>query len=215
MSGQMSAVLNIFASAPAFAALLLGGALSGHSKAGMRLRRRACCSSLARRSWPRWPCLPCGGPERVRQRSCRTRARLASADGSQTTGAALARVPGSADLVSMELRARVGDPASVLPAKHPPRRGRSVGPVERHLRRRLIPTFMLFGVLCQRFPLEDPALLGDGGGGPADGSAALHPFGDRRFDRRGSIGLMGGFASAAYFDLLIRSCPPVCRGRRS
>ena len=46
-----------------------------------------------------------------------------------------------------------------------------------------IPTFMVFGLLCQRVSLEDPALVGDRRCSSTDGSVALHSFGDRSFDR--------------------------------
>lgn len=70
-----------------------------------------------------------------------------------------------------------------------------------------IPTFMLFGVLCRRFPLKVLLLWGTVVAIPqlvpllfihsiAGALIAAVP-----------IGLMGGVATAAYLDLIIRSCP--------
>jgi Na+/melibiose symporter-like transporter len=50
-----------------------------------------------------------------------------------------------------------------------------------------IPTFMVFGVLCRRFPLQTLLVWG-------------------------TVVLMGGVATAAYMDLIIRSCPPGLQG---
>jgi MFS transporter len=75
-----------------------------------------------------------------------------------------------------------------------------------------IPTFLVYGVLCQKYPLRVllvwgtvvaipqmvPLLFIDGVTG-----ALIAAF---------PIGLMGGIATGAYFDLLIRSCPPGLQG---
>lgn len=75
-----------------------------------------------------------------------------------------------------------------------------------------IPTYLLFGALCRRFPLRTllwwgtivtvpqmvPLLLIHSVSGALWGAAA--------------IGLMGGVATAAYIDLLIRSAPPGLQG---
>jgi Na+/melibiose symporter-like transporter len=75
-----------------------------------------------------------------------------------------------------------------------------------------IPTFMVFGLLCQRFPLKTLLFWGTVVAIPqlvpllfihsvAGALIAAVP-----------IGLMGGVATAAYLDLIIRSCPPGLQG---
>ncbi len=75
-----------------------------------------------------------------------------------------------------------------------------------------IPTFMLYGLLCRRFPLKTLLLWGT--------LVAVPQFAPLLFisSVKGAmlaavpIGLMGGMANAAYLDLLIRSCPPGLQG---
>jgi len=75
-----------------------------------------------------------------------------------------------------------------------------------------VPTFLIFGLLCRRFPLKTLLLWGTIIGIPqfipllfvhsmAGAMLAAVP-----------IGLMGGICSAAYWDLLIRSCPKGLQG---
>ena len=75
-----------------------------------------------------------------------------------------------------------------------------------------IPTFMLFGVLCRRFPLKTLLLWGTVAAVPqmvpllflhsVAGSLVAAAF----------CGLMGGVATAAYYDLMIRSSPKGLEG---
>ncbi len=75
-----------------------------------------------------------------------------------------------------------------------------------------IPTFMLFGVLCRRFPLKTLLVWGT--------VVAVPQFVPLLFIHSITgaliaavpIGLMGGVASAAYLDLIIRSCPRGLQG---
>jgi MFS transporter len=75
-----------------------------------------------------------------------------------------------------------------------------------------IPTFMLFGLLCRKLPLKTLLLWGTVVAVPqlvpllfihsiAGALTAAVP-----------IGLMGGVATASYLDLIIRSCPPGLQG---
>jgi len=75
-----------------------------------------------------------------------------------------------------------------------------------------IPTFLIFGFLCQRLPLR--ALLWGGT------LIAIPQFTPLLFVHSATgaliaaapIGLLGGIATAAYFDLIMRSCPPGLQG---
>jgi MFS family permease len=75
-----------------------------------------------------------------------------------------------------------------------------------------IPTFLVFGLLCRRFPLRTLLFWGT--------VVAVPQFVPLLFIHSVNgallaaipIGLMGGVASAAYIDLLIRSCPRGLQG---
>jgi MFS family permease len=75
-----------------------------------------------------------------------------------------------------------------------------------------IPTFMMFGLLCRRFPLKTLLFWGT--------VAAVPQFVPLLFLHSVTgaliaavpIGLMGGVATASYLDLIIRSCPPGLQG---
>jgi len=75
-----------------------------------------------------------------------------------------------------------------------------------------IPTFMVFGFLCQKFPLRTLLLWGP--------LSRFHKMVPLRFmhSMTGAliaavpIGLMGGVATASYLDLIIRSCPRGLQG---
>ncbi len=75
-----------------------------------------------------------------------------------------------------------------------------------------IPTFLLYGYLCKRYPLKKLLLWGTIVAVPqVIPLAFVH-------SSRGAellaipIGLMGGIANAAYIDLAMRSCPPGLQG---
>jgi hypothetical protein len=75
-----------------------------------------------------------------------------------------------------------------------------------------IPTFVAFGYLCQRIPLKRLLWWGT--------IVAIPQFTPLLFIQSATgalfaavpIGLMGGIATAAYLDLIIRSCPPGLQG---
>ncbi len=75
-----------------------------------------------------------------------------------------------------------------------------------------IPTFLVYGVLCRRFPLRPLLFWGT--------VAAIPQFMPLLFIHSVAgalvaavpIGLMGGLATAAYLDLMIRSCPNGLQG---
>ncbi len=74
------------------------------------------------------------------------------------------------------------------------------------------PTFLLYGVLCRRFPLRTLLFWGTVVGVPQMIPLLfIHTVG-QSLVAAFFIGLMGGVASAAYFDLIIRSCPPGLQG---
>jgi MFS family permease len=75
-----------------------------------------------------------------------------------------------------------------------------------------IPTFLLFGVLCRKYPLRTLLF-----GGTVVAIPQLVPLlfmssVTGALIAAVPIGLMGGVATAAYLDLIIRSCPPGLQG---
>jgi len=75
-----------------------------------------------------------------------------------------------------------------------------------------IPTFMLFGVLCRKYPLKTLLWWGTVVAVPQMVPLAfIHSVNGALF-AAALIGLMGGVSSAAYIDLLIRSCPRGLQG---
>lgn len=75
-----------------------------------------------------------------------------------------------------------------------------------------IPTYLLFGVLCRRFPLRTLLFWGTVIGIPQMIPLAFIHSVTGSLWAAGAIGLMGGMCSAAYYDLIIRSCPPGLQG---
>jgi MFS family permease len=75
-----------------------------------------------------------------------------------------------------------------------------------------IPTFMLFGVLCQRFSLRPLLLWGTVFAVPQMVPLLFIHTVTGALIAAAPIGLMGGVATAAYMDLLIRSCPRGLQG---
>ena len=75
-----------------------------------------------------------------------------------------------------------------------------------------IPTFMLFGLLCQKLPLKTLLLWGTVIAVPQMVPLLfIHSTGGALVAAV-PIGLMGGVATAAYMDLIIRSCPSGLQG---
>jgi Na+/melibiose symporter-like transporter len=75
-----------------------------------------------------------------------------------------------------------------------------------------IPTYMLFGYLCRRYPLRTLLFWGTIVGVPQYIPLLFMHSAIGALIVAAPIGLMGGVATAAYTDLLIRSCPPGLQG---
>ncbi|MGH6993056.1 MAG: MFS transporter, partial [Caulobacteraceae bacterium] len=75
-----------------------------------------------------------------------------------------------------------------------------------------IPTFLLYGFVCTRFPLRPLLWWGTVFAVPQFVALAfVHTIGAALLAAI-PMGLLGGFASAAYIDLIIRSCPKGLQG---
>jgi Na+/melibiose symporter-like transporter len=75
-----------------------------------------------------------------------------------------------------------------------------------------IPTFMLFGLLCRRFPLKTLLFWGTVVAVPQLVPLLFIHSVTGALIAAVPIGLMGGVATAAYLDLIIRSCPRGLQG---
>ena len=75
-----------------------------------------------------------------------------------------------------------------------------------------IPTFMLFGLLCQNFPLKTLLLWGTVAAIPQMVPLLFIHSVTGALITAVPIGLMGGVATASYLDLIIRSCPIALQG---
>lgn len=75
-----------------------------------------------------------------------------------------------------------------------------------------VPTFALYGVLCRRYALKPLLWWGTILGVPQFIPLLFVHSITGALIAAAPIGLMGGLASAAYLDLVMRSCPPGLRG---
>lgn len=75
-----------------------------------------------------------------------------------------------------------------------------------------IPTFLAFGYLCRRFPLRTLLWWGTVVAVPQMVPLLFIHSVTAALIAAAPIGLMGGIASAAYMDLIIRSCPKALQG---
>jgi Na+/melibiose symporter-like transporter len=75
-----------------------------------------------------------------------------------------------------------------------------------------IPTFLLYGVLCKRVPLKKLLWWGTIIAVPQMIPLVFIKSGGLALALAVPIGLMGGLATAAYYDLAMRSCPPGLQG---
>jgi MFS family permease len=75
-----------------------------------------------------------------------------------------------------------------------------------------IPTFMVFGLLCRRFPLKTLLFWGTVVAVPQFVPLLFIHSVTGALIAAAPIGLMGGVATAAYLDLIIRSCPRGLQG---
>ena len=138
MTGQVSAVWNVFLSIPTVGALLIGGKLSGllededpdQAVRILFLAGAAIMTAIA--LYALWK--PAEVFDNIRVEN---RAGHHPIEESEAAGAALADLSGDADLAAMEFRARLDHAAAVSPAEHPARHRCPMGRVERHLRRLL------------------------------------------------------------------------------
>jgi hypothetical protein len=75
-----------------------------------------------------------------------------------------------------------------------------------------IPTFLVYGVLCQKYPLRVLLVWGTVVAIPQMVPLLFIDSVTGALIAAFPMGLMGGIATGAYFDLLIRSCPPGLQG---
>ncbi|MEA2833163.1 MAG: hypothetical protein QOG66_1365 [Methylobacteriaceae bacterium] len=75
-----------------------------------------------------------------------------------------------------------------------------------------IPTYMIFGVLCRRVPLKGLLFWGTIIAVPQYIPLLFAHSMPEAFAAAAGIGLMGGMATAAYLSLIIRSCPHGLQG---
>jgi hypothetical protein len=75
-----------------------------------------------------------------------------------------------------------------------------------------IPTFIVYGVLCRKFPLRTLLLWGTVIAVPQMVPLLFIDSINGALVAAIPIGLMGGLATGAYMDLIIRSCPPGLQG---
>ena len=75
-----------------------------------------------------------------------------------------------------------------------------------------VPTFLLYGLLCRTYPLRTLLLWGTVAAVPQLVPLLFIHSVEGALIAAAPIGLMGGVATAAYFDLIIRSCPPGLQG---
>jgi len=75
-----------------------------------------------------------------------------------------------------------------------------------------IPTFLLYGFLCKKVPLNKLLWWGTIVAVPQMIPLAFIHSANLALVLAAPIGLMGGVATAAYFDLAMRSCPPGLQG---
>ena len=75
-----------------------------------------------------------------------------------------------------------------------------------------IPTLLLYGLLCKKVSLRKLLWWGTVIAVPQMIPLAFIHSGDLALILAAPIGLLGGIATAAYFDLAMRSCPPGLQG---
>ena len=212
MSGQVSAVWNIFASLPAIAALLIGGALSDTlegQRADQAVRILFLCGASVMAAvavYAIWR------PQSV----------FDNIAAEEITAQPLS------DLKRLTRHWPIY-PALVIWLLWSFAPG-SVTPLQYHLQNNLhasdaqwgqwnaifaasfIPTFLVFGVLCQRYPLRTLLWWGTVVAVPQLVPLLFISSVTGALIAAVPIGLMGGVATAAYMDLIIRSCPAGLQG---
>ncbi len=213
MSGQLSAALNIFESLPGIAALLLGGALSNQLEGdnAAKVARTLFFTGAALMA-----AIAVYGALRPRSVFDNVHAERANLAPSLADLKRLATywpvypalliwfawnfAPGSVTSLQYFLQntlhaqdAQWGQWNAIFSAS-------------------FLPTFLLYGLVCRRFPLSKLLFWGTVAAIPQMIPLAFIHSVTGAFIAAVPMGLMGGFASAAYIDLLIRSCPPGLQG---
>ncbi len=213
MSGQVSAVWNIFASLPTVGAVLIGGALSGvlearSVEAATRILFLVGAAIMALLAiYAAWR--PASVYDNIRN---------------EHGGATL-----PLDDVKRLMRHRPIYPALLIWLLWNFAPG-SATPLQYYLQNILhaedaqwgqwnaifaisfIPTFMLFGLLCQNLPLKTLLLWGTVAAIPQMVPLIFIHSVTGALIAAVPIGLMGGLATASYLDLIIRSCPRGLQG---
>ena len=116
-----------------------------------------------------------------------------------------------ADLASVELRAGSGTPLHYYLQDTLHAKDAQWGQSNAIFSASFIPTFLVFGVLYRKFPLKTLRFWGTVVAIPQMVPLFIHPVTDALITAA-PIGLMGGVATAAYPDLMIRSCPRGLQG---
>jgi hypothetical protein len=75
-----------------------------------------------------------------------------------------------------------------------------------------VPTYIVYGLLCRRFPLKSLLLWGTVLAVPQMVPLLFIDTMTQALIAAAPIGLMGGLATGAYLDLIIRSCPAGLQG---
>ena len=184
MSGQISAVWNIFASIPTVAALLIGGTLSdllegrNADQAARILFLVGAAIMAAVIVFAAWK------PKSVFD-NVRTERKSAAHLLKDLKRLVLhwPVYPALLICLLLELRSWLRHASSVLPSEYPARRGRSVGSVERHRRCLRHSDFHAIRLAMPKASLENSAPVGDRRCCSADDTVALHSLGARCVDR--------------------------------
>ena len=213
MTGQVSAVWNVFLSIPTVGALLIGGKLSGllEEKEPDQARPHPVSGRCRDHGGDRALCaVEAGGG--VRQYPRRKRDGPSSDGGYQAAGGSLAGLSGNADLAVVEFRAGLDHAAAISPPEHPACHRCPMGQWNAIFAASFIPTFIVFGFLCRKFPLKTLLVWGTLLAVPQMVPLLFIDTVTQALIAAIPIGLMGGVATGAYLDLIIRSCPRGLQG---
>ena len=211
MSGQISAAWNIFLSVPTVVALLIGGHLSNRLEDRNADQAARILFLGGAALWPRWPSTQFEA-QSVRQHPRRRRCRRPALERSQKAVRHWPIYPALLICCCWNLAPGSATPLQYYLQNTPARRGCPVGSWNAIFAASFVPTFLVFGVLCQRLPLRT-LLLWDGRCNSTDGSVASSFILVTGALISAVPSADGGVATAAYMDLIIRSCPRGLRAR--
>jgi MFS family permease len=213
MSGQVSAVWNIFASLPGIAALLVGGSLSEYLEGWpfesaawiLYLAGAALTASVALYCVMR-PAAVFDNLHETRSLGLRPIADLRR----------LAAHPPVYPALAIWLLWNFA-PGSTTPLQYYLQNTLYAGDAQWGVWNAIfaasfIPTFLIFAVLCQKFPLRTLLFWGTIVAIPQFVPLLFVHSAQGALIAAAPIGLMGGVATAAYLDLIIRACPPGLEG---